>query len=241
MITTVHTSAAANATRSAVLSLPTSMLCCRAGTTSTTCLAGSIRIPQKQSAVSWSSAQCLNVSTRSQFHAMSMSAPLSTSAVPLADLCSPAATLARTNVAIVGHAKVHKSRRKTMANAVSRAAVTTPTAGMPALLPVMVMDRAHSATRRATSSAATRGAQKSAASHALPALKRSARLAAHTQNATCRVPPRATGCRARSDARDLYDAVINVRPFVVPTARARCTVRSVHRTRSKTFEPTLSC
>jgi hypothetical protein len=217
------------------------MSCCRAGIVLTACLAGSIKIPRKQSAVSWSSAQCLGVSTRSQYHVTWISAPLSTSAVRFADHCSLVVMLARTSVAIVGHVREQRSRKKIMANAVSPVAVTTPTAGMPVLLPVMVMNHARFAMRGATSSAATRDAPKSAASHARHALKRSARLVAPTQSATCRVPLRAIGCHARSDARDFCDAVINVRLSAAQTARARCTVRSAHQTRSKTFELTLSC
>lgn len=217
------------------------MLCCPAGIVSIVCLAGNIKIPQKQSAVSWSSAQYLDASTRSQYHAMSTSVPLSTFAVQRADFYSPAVMLARTNVAIVGHAKAQISRRKTMANAVSRVAVTTPTAGMPALLPVMVMSPALFVTKDATSSAATRDARKSAANHALPALKKSVRLAAPTPSATCRVLPRATGCHVRSDARDFCNVAINARLFVEQIARARCTARSAHRTRSKPSELTSSC
>jgi hypothetical protein len=128
-----------------------------------------------------------------------------------------------------------------MANAVSHVAVITPTAGMLVLLPVMVMNPAHFAMRGATSSAATRDAPESAASHAHPALKRSVRLVATTQSATCRVPPRATGYHARSDARDFCNAAINALLSVAQTARARCIVRSAHQTRSKAFELTSSC
>jgi hypothetical protein len=128
-----------------------------------------------------------------------------------------------------------------MANAVSRAAVTTPTAGMPALLPVTVRNLARFAMRGATSSAATRDAQRSAASHALLVLKRSVHLAARTPSAICRVPLLAIGFRAPRDARDFCNAAINARLFVAPTARAKCTVRFARRMKSKTSELTLSC
>lgn len=208
---------------------------------STAYLAGNIKIPQKQGAVSRSSARCLDASTRSQYHAMSIPAHLSTSAVQLAALCSPAAMLARTNVASVGRARARISRRKTMANAVNHVDVTILIAGMHALLHVTAKNHARFATRGATSSAAMRDAQKGAANHALPALKRSVPLAAHTPSATCRVLLHATGSHVRNDARDCCNAVINARPFVAQTARARCTVRSAHRTRSKLFELILSC
>jgi hypothetical protein len=112
---------------------------------------------------------------------------------------------------------------------------------MPVLLSVMVMNHARFAMRGATSSAAMRDALEGAANHAHPVLKKSARLAAPTQSATCRVPLRAIGCHARSDARDFCDAVTNVRLSAVQTARARCIVRCAHQTRSKTFELTLLC
>lgn len=128
-----------------------------------------------------------------------------------------------------------------MANAVSHVAVTTPTVGMPALLPVMVNNHARSAMRGATSSAATRDVQKSAANHAHHVLKKNVRHAAHTPSAACRVLHRATGCHVPSDAKDLCDAVINAHLFVAQTARARCTARSAHRTRSKPSELISSC
>lgn len=128
-----------------------------------------------------------------------------------------------------------------MANAVSHVAVTTPTAGMPALLPVTVKNHARSAMRGATSSVATRDALKGAANRVHYVLKKNVRHAVHTPSAACRVLPRATGCHVRSDARDFYNAVINVHLFVAQTARARYIARSAHRTRSKPSELTSSC
>lgn len=240
-ITIVNMSAAAHAMRIAILSSRISILNYLAGTMSIICLVGSIRIPQKQIVASWSIAQCLDVSTRSRYRVMLILARLSSSAVRYAELCSPVAMLAGTNVATAGHARAQISRRKIMANAFSHVAVTTPTAGMHALLPVMVMSHVHCAMRDAKSSAATRNARRNAANHAHPALKRNVRLAAHTPSAICRVPRHATGYHVQNDARDFCNAAINVRLFVAQTARARCTVRSAHRTRSKSFELILSC
>ena len=128
-----------------------------------------------------------------------------------------------------------------MANAVSHVAVTIPTAGMPALLPVTAKNHARSAVRGATSSAATRDAQKGAANRAHHVLKKNVRHAAHTPSAACRVLPRATGCHVRSDARDLCNAVTNAHLFVAQIARARCTARPAHGTRSKLSELISSC
>ena len=72
-----------------------------------------------------------------------------------------------------------------MANAVSHVAVTTPTVGMPALLPVMVNNHARSAMRGATSSAATRDVQKSAANHAHHVLKKNVLPTLPVQHAVC--------------------------------------------------------
>lgn len=188
--------------------------------------------------MSWSSVQCLDANTRPQYHAMSMSTLHFTPAMRLADPYSPAVMLARTNAAIVGHGRVQRSRRKSMANAISLVAVTTPTAGMPVLLHVTAMSHARFVTRSATFNAVMRGARRNAANHARPVLKRNVRLVARTPSATCRVPHHATGCRVRSDVRDFCNAVTNARPFVVQTARTRHTVRSAHQPKSKAFEPT---
>jgi len=217
------------------------MLRCLVGIMSTNCLAGSTKILSRQSALSWSSAQCLDVSTRSQYRVISMSAPLSTFAVRRVDPYSPAVMLARTSVATVAHERVQRLRGKTMANVASLVAETTPTAGMSVQLLVMATKPARSATRGATSNAVMPDARRDAVSHARLVLKKSVRLAAHTRSATCRVPLRAIGCHVRSDARSLLLAAINARPSVVPNAQASCTVRLARLPISKIFEPTSSC
>lgn len=128
-----------------------------------------------------------------------------------------------------------------MANVVSHVAVTTPTAGMPALLPVTVKNHARSAMRGATSGAATRDARKGVANRAHHVLKKNVRHAAHTPSAACHVLPLATGCHVRSDARDLCNAVINAHLFAARIAQVRCTARPAHRARSKLFELISSC